>query len=167
MLTAACTTIFPALHELYAKKKSPQHAARIPSSAARRVAAIWCKLIYAASAIRAARSGVRFNVRIIVQAHIFRNDWEPEFDGLEPRAVGLPFLINPDFGKQRFHDLPLFLIIHDGIEGIKANQHLADVAACQLFRLRGATAGVQDLARHHHISIHAPPRRPFFWLGRQ
>lgn len=69
------------------------------------------------------------------QAHIFRNDWELEFDGLEPLTVGLPFLINLDFGKQRFHKLPLFLIVHDGIELIKVNQHLVDVVACQLFRL--------------------------------
>ena len=63
------------------------------------------------------------NMRIIVQtqAHIFRNDWELEFDGLEPLTVGLPFLINLDFGKQRFHKLPLFLIVHDGIELIKVN----------------------------------------------
>ena len=32
------------------------------------------------------------------QAHIFRNDWELELDGLEPLAVRLPFLINLDFG---------------------------------------------------------------------
>ena len=77
------------------------------------------------------------NMRIIVQtqAHIFRNDWELEFDGLEPLTVGLPFLINLDFGKQRFHKLPLFLIVHDGIELIKVNQHLVDVVARQLFRL--------------------------------
>lgn len=42
----------------------------------------------------------RLNMRIIVQtqAHIFRNDWELEFDGLEPLTVGLPFLIDLDFG---------------------------------------------------------------------
>ena len=76
-------------------------------------------------------------MRIIVQtqAHIFRNDWELELDGLEPLTVGLPFLINLDFGKQRFHKLPLFLIVHDGIELIKVNQHLVDVVARQLFRL--------------------------------
>ena len=76
-------------------------------------------------------------MRIIVQtqAHIFRNDWELELDGLEPLSVGLPFLIDLDFGKQRFHELPLFLIVHDGIELIKVNQHLVDVVACQLFRL--------------------------------
>ena len=69
------------------------------------------------------------------QTHIFRNDWKPEFDGLEPLTIRLPFLINPNFGKQRFHELPLFLIVHDGIELIKVNQHLVDVVACQLFRL--------------------------------
>ena len=42
----------------------------------------------------------RLNMRIIVQtqAHIFRNDWELEFDGLEPLTVGLPFLIDLEFG---------------------------------------------------------------------
>ena len=40
------------------------------------------------------------NMRIIVQtqAHIFRNDWELELDGLEPLAVRLPLLIDLDFG---------------------------------------------------------------------
>lgn len=42
----------------------------------------------------------RLNMCIIVQtqAHIFRNDWELEHDGLEPLAVRLPFLIDLDFG---------------------------------------------------------------------
>lgn len=31
------------------------------------------------------------------QAHIFLNDWKPEFDGLEPLAIGLPILINVNF----------------------------------------------------------------------
>ena len=40
------------------------------------------------------------NMCIIVQtqAHIFRNDWELELDGLEPLAVRLPLLIDLDFG---------------------------------------------------------------------
>lgn len=41
-----------------------------------------------------------FHMRIIVQTqtHIFRNDRKLEFDGLEPLAVRLPFLIDLDFG---------------------------------------------------------------------
>ena len=58
------------------------------------------------------------HMRIIVQTHfkVFFDNRELEFDGLKPLAVGLPFLVNPGFGKQRFHKLPVFrildLIIH-------------------------------------------------------
>ena len=42
----------------------------------------------------------RLHMCIVVQTqtHIFRNDWELEFDGLDPLTVGLPFLIDLDFG---------------------------------------------------------------------
>ena len=52
-------------------------------------------------------------MRIIVQTYfkVFFDNRELEFDGLKPLAVGLPFLVNPGFGKQRFHKLPLFRIL--------------------------------------------------------
>ena len=68
------------------------------------------------------------------QAHIFLNDRELEFDGLEPLSVGLAFLIYLDFGNQCFHDLPLFLLAHDGVQLVEVDQHLVDVIPGELFR---------------------------------
>lgn len=86
-------------------------------------------------------------MRIIVQTqtHILLNNREFEFDGLEPLSVGLPFLVNPDFRNEGLHELSLFLIVHDGIELIKENQHLVDVVARSAF----------------------PPQSPSSWLWRQ
>ena len=48
-------------------------------------------------------------------------------------SVGLTFLVYLDFGNQRFHNLPLFLLTHDGVQLIKVNQHLVNIISGELF----------------------------------
>ena len=69
------------------------------------------------------------------QAHVFLNDWELEFDGLETLPVGLALLVYLDFGNQCLHDLPLFLLIHGSVQLIEVNQHLVNIISGELFCL--------------------------------